>query len=147
MLQANLEAFYAAGIEFHSPNGKCFVHFCRNRSECHRQSALLSYHPGRSPSGIPFGMRPFSGLKISRLIYGNAFANPHATISLNEIQITQIDVFGLHQRTSLFAIGSNLSTRFFSFGDCWQETFSGGLQFERINLPAVPRALRCKQRP
>ncbi len=147
MLQANLEAFYAASIEFHSPNGKCFVHFCRNRSEYLRQSALLSYHPGLSPSGISFEMRPFSGLKISRLIYGNAFANPHATISLNEIQSAQIDAFGLHRKTSLFAIGSNLSAPLFSFGDCWQETFSGGLQFERINPPAVPRTLRCKQRP
>ena len=146
MPQANLEAFYAAGVEFHSPNGKCFVHFCRNRSDCLRQSALLPYHLGRSPSGIPFGMRPFSGLKISGLIYGNAFANPRATISLNEIQSAQVDDFGLHRKSSLFAIGSNLSAPPFSFGDCWQETFSGGLQFEQVNLPAEIGRASCRER-
>jgi hypothetical protein len=115
MPQASLEAFYAACAEFHSPYGKCVVHFCRNISEQLRQYAFSSYRQDLRPFGTPFGMRPFSGLKIFGLICRLAFANQHATISLNEIHPAPNDDLGLRPTSSFFALGSNPSAPFVSF--------------------------------
>lgn len=124
MPQASLEAFHAASAEFHSPCGKCVVHFCRNISERLRQYAFSSYRQDLRPFGTPFGMRPFSGLKISGLICRPAFANQRATISLNEIHPAPIDDLGLRLTSSFFALGSNPSGPFVSF-----QSFLAGILF------------------
>ena len=112
-----------------------------------RQHAFSSYHVDLRPFGIPFGMRPFSGLKLSRLICQLAFAGQRATISLNEIHPVRSVDQDSRPTSPLLTLGSNLSMPFALFRVLWLETFSGDPQFEQVILLFVPRALLHKQRP